>query len=160
LTEQVFIGLGSNLGDRQENLDTAIQAVSKFAKVLRVSHFYDTPPYGYTNQNRFLNAAIEIETGLHPEELLKSLLGLETLMGRVREFANGPRIIDLDLLFYDDWCLETRILTLPHPAISDRMFVLEPLCDLAPKFIHPKLGVTLAELKNQLKSQADSPDAV
>jgi 2-amino-4-hydroxy-6-hydroxymethyldihydropteridine diphosphokinase len=151
LNERVFIGLGTNLGDRKANLENAIKAIDKFAEVPNVSQLYDTAPYGYANQGRFLNAAIEIKTEFHPEQLLKSLLGLETLMGRRRGIKNGPRIIDLDLLFYGDWCLETENLTLPHPGISMRKFVLDPLCDLAPDFIHPKLRFTLAELKEHLR---------
>ena len=153
------IALGSNLasqwGDREANLCEAIKRLYPLGQVRAVSTFYDTVPVGYIEQPRFLNAALLLETELEPVDLLGELLVIERGMGRDRSQApaKGPRVIDLDLLLMDDLMLSSarsanhRIeLTLPHPALAERRFVLEPLAEIAPGMLHPRTGRTVAEL--------------
>jgi 2-amino-4-hydroxy-6-hydroxymethyldihydropteridine diphosphokinase len=139
-----YIGLGSNLGDRQEYLDRALQALQEHPRisVLLVSSFYETAPVGGPpGQGAYLNAAAELETDLHPEELLQVLLDVERGLGRVRAERYGPRTIDLDLLLYGGLCL-----AVPHPRMHERRFVLEPLAEIAPQAVHSVLGRTVGEL--------------
>jgi len=150
------IALGSNLessvGDRAANLRSAVGNLSALGKVLAVSSFYDTAPVGYLDQPRFLNAAALIETILPPLELLDRLLAIERSMGRDRSATvpKGPRVIDLDLLLYGDEVIETATLTLPHPAMRERRFVLEPLAEIAPAMLDPVTGLSIAELLAKL----------
>jgi 2-amino-4-hydroxy-6-hydroxymethyldihydropteridine diphosphokinase len=117
-----------------------------------MSSFYDTEPVGYREQPRFLNGAMLLETELGPRELMRELLGVERAMGRKREGAvpKGPRVIDLDLLLYGDWVLWAEDLILPHPRMEERRFVLEPLTEIAPEWVHPVLGVMVRELLERL----------
>ncbi|HTC75901.1 MAG TPA: 2-amino-4-hydroxy-6-hydroxymethyldihydropteridine diphosphokinase [Edaphobacter sp.] len=146
------IALGSNLesrfGDREGNLREAVRRIEGLGEVRAESSFYDTQPVGYLEQPRFLNAALLLETELGPRELMGELLGVERAMGRERlgAVAKGPRVIDLDLLLYGDWVLWAEELILPHPAMQDRRFVLEPLAEIAPEWVHPVLGMTVREL--------------
>jgi len=146
------IALGSNLaspwGDREANLREAVARVAKLGKVCEVSSFHDTAPVDTTEQPNFLNGAMLLETELEPLELMRELLGIERAMGRDRAStpAKGPRTIDLDLLLMDDVVLETDELTLPHPAMSERRFVLEPLAEIAPTMADPVSGRTVAEM--------------
>jgi 2-amino-4-hydroxy-6-hydroxymethyldihydropteridine diphosphokinase len=158
------IALGSNLassfGDREANLREAVRRIETLGEVRAVSSFYDTEPVGYREQPRFLNGALVLETELKPVELMRALLGVERAMGRIRggreratnqlgaaaAVAKGPRVIDLDLLLYGDWVLWAEELMLPHPAMAERRFVLEPLAEIAPEWVHPVLGVTVREL--------------
>jgi 2-amino-4-hydroxy-6-hydroxymethyldihydropteridine diphosphokinase len=142
------VALGSNLGDRERNLEEAVVRLGGLGKVLAVSRFIDTAPVGYLDQPRFLNAALLLETKVSPLALLQSLLRIEQGMGRDRAKvpAKGPRIVDLDLIFYGQQLLQTEELTLPHPAMQERMFVLAPLAEIAPGWRHPRLGLTVAEL--------------
>jgi 2-amino-4-hydroxy-6-hydroxymethyldihydropteridine diphosphokinase len=146
------IALGSNLesrfGDREANLREAVRRIEALGEVRAVSSFYDTEPVGYREQPRFLNGALVLETELGPQELMRGLLAVERAMGRAREGAlpKGPRVIDLDLLLYGDWVLWAEDLILPHPRIEERLFVLEPLAEIAPDWVHPVLGVTVREL--------------
>jgi 2-amino-4-hydroxy-6-hydroxymethyldihydropteridine diphosphokinase len=146
------IALGSNLesrfGDREANLREAVRRIGALGEVRAVSSFYDTEPVGYREQPRFLNAALVIKTEMGPQELIRGLLGVERAMGREREgaVAKGPRVIDLDLLLYGDWVLWAEDLMLPHPRMEERRFVLEPLGEIAPEWVHPVLGVTVREL--------------
>jgi 2-amino-4-hydroxy-6-hydroxymethyldihydropteridine diphosphokinase len=151
------IALGSNLdsdfGDRQANLEQAVGLIAELGEVTGVSSFYDTEPEGVLEQPRFLNGALLIETDLEPVALLRELLTVERAMGRDRttSVAKGPRVIDLDLLLYADreWgdvVMETEELTLPHPAMHERRFVLEPLKEIAPDWVHPVLGLTVGEM--------------
>jgi 2-amino-4-hydroxy-6-hydroxymethyldihydropteridine diphosphokinase len=146
------IALGSNLdsrfGDREANLREAVRRIEALGEVRAVSPFYDTEPVGYLEQPRFLNAALVVKTELKPVELMRGLLGVERAMGRERGGAvpKGPRVIDLDLLLYGDWVLWSEELLLPHPGMAERRFVLEPLAEIAPDWVHPVLGVTVREL--------------
>ena len=146
------IALGSNLpsafGDRAANLQEALRRLEALGRVTAVSSFHDTDPVGYEDQPRFLNAAALLETELSPLDLLQGLLAIEHAMGRDRENAppKGPRVIDLDLLLFGDVVLQTHELTLPHPAMHERRFVLAPLAEIAPEMRHPKLQRSIAEL--------------
>jgi 2-amino-4-hydroxy-6-hydroxymethyldihydropteridine diphosphokinase len=150
------IALGSNLaselGDREANLRAAVERVGELGAVLAVSGFYDTTPVGYTEQPRFLNAAMLLETQLEPLALMHALLEIERGMGRVRgkSPAKGPRVIDLDLLLMGDAVMESVELTLPHPAMAERRFVLEPLVEIASEMVDPVSGQTVADLLSDL----------
>lgn len=150
------IALGSNLsssfGDPQANLHEALRRLASLGTLIAVSSFHSTDPVGYLNQPQFLNAAALLETALAPLDLLHGLLAIEHAMGRDRAKAppKGPRIIDLDLLLYSDLILQTPELTLPHPAMHQRQFVLAPLVEIAPAMLHPTQHRTIAELFNRL----------
>jgi len=149
------IALGTNLGNREANLHTALHHMADLGAITAISTFHDTAPVGYLNQPHFLNAAALLETNLHPEALLQSLLTIEKQMGRDRITAppKGPRLIDLDLLLYENLTLQTEALTLPHPAMQDRAFVLTPLAEIAPNLLHPTLHRTISELLQSLPPQ-------
>lgn len=131
---QAYIALGTNMGDRAENLNRAVWAVHALpdTAVSAVSRVYETKPVGYKKQADFLNAVIRVETKLSPKALLGACLGIEAGMGRLRTIKNGPRVIDLDLLLYEGEICNDHELVLPHPRIEERAFVLSPLCDLMP----------------------------
>jgi 2-amino-4-hydroxy-6-hydroxymethyldihydropteridine diphosphokinase len=151
------IALGSNLdsdfGNREANLEQAVGLIGELGEVTAVSSFHDTEPVGVLEQPRFLNGTMLIETDLEPVALLRELLTVERAMGRDRAsaVAKGPRVIDLDLLLYanrewGDVVMETEELTLPHPSMQERRFVLEPLKEIAPEWVHPVLGLTVEEM--------------
>ncbi|MGQ9510951.1 MAG: 2-amino-4-hydroxy-6-hydroxymethyldihydropteridine diphosphokinase [Thermaceae bacterium] len=142
-----YVALGSNLGDRASYLLEALARLSLLprTRLLRVSHVYETEPLG-PPQPRYLNQAAEVWTDLRPEELLEAFLEVEASLGRTRRERWGPRTIDLDLLLYEDLVLSTPNLTLPHPRLHERPFVLAPLCDLIPDGVHPLLGQTYRTL--------------
>ena len=146
----IYLGLGTNNGDRLANLEAAVESLAPGVNVTRRSPIYRTPPWGYTDQPDFLNMVLEAETNLPPFDLLKYLKDLEVEVGRTKTFRWGPREIDIDILLYDDQTLETPDLTIPHPQMPNRAFVLVPLADLAPELVHPVLGQTIAALKNTL----------
>ena len=127
-----FVGIGTNMGDRLLNINKAIDALKLLPNttVEAISNIYETEPWGLKEQPNFLNGVIKVNTSLSPNALLGGLLGIEAAMGRVREIKNGPRVLDLDLLLYDDVILNTEELVLPHPFIKEREFVLKPLCEL------------------------------
>ena len=151
------VALGSNLasdfGDREINLETAIARMGALGRVLAVSPFLDTAPVGEVAQPRFLNAAVLLETELRPEELMRELLAVELGMGRDRSAGaveKGPRVIDLDLLFYENEVRVTPELIVPHPEMHRRRFVLEPLAAIAPELRHPVLGQTVREMLDEV----------
>ncbi|HYL62771.1 MAG TPA: 2-amino-4-hydroxy-6-hydroxymethyldihydropteridine diphosphokinase [Candidatus Methylomirabilis sp.] len=143
----VFLSLGSNLGDRAANLRAAITALNGMGvHVTRVSSFYETEPVDFLDQPWFLNCAVEGETNLAPLALLRTLQNIEMQMGSKKEFAKGPRLIDLDLLLYDDETIATSELQVPHPRMLLRRFVLAPLAEIAPSRRHPSWRGTASEL--------------
>jgi 2-amino-4-hydroxy-6-hydroxymethyldihydropteridine diphosphokinase len=146
----VYLALGTNLGDRAANLRVALAALPPAVTVLESSPVYETPPWGVTDQPAFLNMVIQGKTRLAPLNLLKHLKLLETQLGRLPSIRYGPRKIDLDLLFYDDILLNTPALTIPHPRLHERAFVLVPLADLAPGLLHPVFGKTVQQLLAEL----------
>ena len=131
---KAVIGIGTNIGDRYTNIKNAVSALNLVpgVSVIRESSVYETEPWGYSEQNGFYNNVIEVETQKSPQALLGICLGIEAGMGRIREFKYGPRVIDLDLLFYEDAVFDTDELKLPHPLIGERDFVLVPLAELFP----------------------------
>lgn len=151
--EQVFISLGSNLGDRLSHLQLALEGMRTFTTVLRVSSAYESEPVEFTAQPWFLNAVLSLHTKLEPEALLARMLELERLLGRDRSrqaIPKGPRVLDLDLIAYGERSADTPTLTLPHPALHRRRFVLQPLAEIAPMWRHPVLGSTANELLREL----------
>ena len=149
-----YIALGSNLGDRRANLQAAIDKVREAGiEVLEVSSFLETEPYGVTDQPSFVNAVMKVKTDLEPLELLRTLLGIEQEMGRVRKRHWGERNIDLDLLFYEDVIMTSEELNLPHPDMQNRDFVLVPLAELAEGLIHPVLKKSIGQLNDELLSR-------
>ena len=156
LTRTAAIALGSNLdsgfGDRAANLREAVARAGDLGEVLRVSTFYHTAPVGYVDQPEFLNGALLLATDLEPREVLRGLLGIELAMGRDRTAVadKGPRVIDLDLLLMGDEVMQTAELTLPHPAMRQRRFVLEPLAEIAGEMVDPVSGLTVGELLGRL----------
>ena len=157
MTSPIYLALGSNLGDRVANLETARKALAPRIEVVRESPIYVTAPWGYTDQPNFLNQVIEVETLLHPIPLLHRLKTIEAEMGREMTFRNGPRIIDLDILFYGLEVYEGELLQIPHPRLQERSFVLVPLNDLAPEFIHPVLNKSVREMLMQVDSTGVKP---
>ena len=146
-----YIALGSNLGDKEENLRRALELLEEHGvEVVKVSTFICTEPYGVTDQPQFLNAVCQVRTSLEPLALLHTLLGIEQEMGRVRLRHWGERNIDLDLLLYEDVVMDTPELKLPHPDMQNRDFVLLPLAEIASEFIHPVLHKSIDELKENL----------
>jgi len=148
-----YIGLGSNLGDRKTTLRTAIQRLGTLGRIAGVSSLYETEPVGYLEQPSFLNSVIALDTALAPADLLGALLGIERDLGRMRSFPNAPRTLDLDLLMVDNVVLDTPELTLPHPRLHERAFVLVPLAEIAPELVLPGSGKTLQELLHTLPDQ-------
>ncbi len=144
--QRIYIGAGTNQGDRLENLAFAAQMLQPTVKIRRVSPIYQTEPWGYTDQPDFLNLVFEAETTLPPMDLLAFLKSIERRMGRQENFRYGPRIIDLDILLYGEQVLETETLTIPHLQLHNRLFVLKPLVDLIPEKVHPLLNKPLAVL--------------
>ncbi len=142
----VYLALGSNLGDRQNFLTRAIDALSSEITLLRASHIYQTPPWGFTDQPSFLNQVVETETTLEPEALLKKLKIIERTLGRRETIRYGPRCIDLDILFFGNEVYSSDLLTIPHPMIPERAFVLVPMNELAPDFVHPQLDLSISAL--------------
>jgi 2-amino-4-hydroxy-6-hydroxymethyldihydropteridine diphosphokinase len=142
----VFLALGSNLGDRSANLQSAIASLTPGVRVLQSSSVYETAPWGITDQPDFLNMALKGETSLGPVELLHLLKNIEIGLGRQPSVHWGPRLIDIDILFYSNLVLEKLGLVIPHPHLHERAFVLVPLADLAPDLLHPVFGRSVRDL--------------
>lgn len=151
MENKVYIALGTNLGNREENLREALEKLGKIVQTQKKSEILETDPEGYENQGKFLNMVISARTTLNPQELLEELLNIEFEMGRKREIKNGPRIIDLDILLYEDRIINDPNLKIPHPMMHKRRFVLEPLKDIAPEEEHPQLKKTIKTLADELK---------
>ena len=143
---RVFLGIGTNLGDRERNLQEARTALSQRLKILKESSIYQTAPWGYLDQPAFLNQVIEAQTDLSPLNLLDFLKQTENQLGRQANFRFGPRLIDLDILFYGNRIIQTPRLQVPHPRLTERAFVLIPLAEIAPEFVHPQNRQTIAQL--------------
>lgn len=150
---RAFISIGSNTGDKPLNCRKAFELLSgnPAIAVVKKSSFYETQAWGYKDQPSFVNAAAEIATSLTPDELLAHLKSVESAMGRTETFRWGPRVIDLDIIFYDGLVMDTAALTIPHPEAHERAFVLIPLAEIAPEFVHPVLKKTILELAACLK---------
>lgn len=152
-----YIALGSNMGDRESYLNDAVKALDtvKGCSVKKVSRFIETPPYGVTDQDDFLNGCLELRTLLPPGELLEELHRIEKQAGRERIVRWGPRTLDLDIIFYDDLIIEDAKLCIPHVEMHKRKFVLEPLCEIAPYKRHPVYGKTVWEMNQDLIKKTD-----
>ena len=150
-----YIGIGSNLGNRSENCERSIQLLEEESgiKVTKRSSMSETEPWGIKDQPKFINMAVEIVTDLEPEALLSLLKKIETESGRTPGRRWGPRVIDLDILFYDDLILKTPGIEIPHPEICKRDFVLIPLKDIAPDKVHPMLKKTIRELQHEMPKE-------
>jgi len=144
--DDVYLALGSNLGDRQRNLESALAAVQPGLLVTRVSSIYETEPVGYSDQSPFLNLVCRASTDLSPKEVHRVTLAAEERLAREPTFRNGPRTIDIDILFYGGRCISTERLCIPHPRLHQRAFVLIPLAEIAPEFVHPRLHKTIRGL--------------
>jgi 2-amino-4-hydroxy-6-hydroxymethyldihydropteridine diphosphokinase len=149
----VYLALGSNLGDRAANLRTAIEAFEPEIQSINCSAVYETPPWGYHDQSKFLNQVVEAETDLSPTELLDHIKELEQQLGRRETFKYGPRMIDLDIIFFDDEVVDSPPLIIPHPRMAERGFVLMPLADIAPHFKHPILGDSVSDLLSKVDQE-------
>ncbi len=150
---KAYIALGSNMGDKEKNLLKAIEYIetSESCKVIKRSSFITTAPWGYEEQDDFLNAVIEIKTLFNPKELLEFLLSIEKELKRERIIKWGPRTIDLDILLYDDMISSNEEMVIPHPRMEERMFVMEPLSEIAPYVVHPVLNKRIIQIKKELE---------
>jgi 2-amino-4-hydroxy-6-hydroxymethyldihydropteridine diphosphokinase len=147
----VYLSLGSNVGDRAANLRTALLGLEAFGKVTAVSSFYETEPIELVAQPWFLNCAVKLDTEKMPRQLLAAVLELEREMGRRRTQKKGPRNIDIDILLFGNSVIKARGLAIPHPALHERRFVLEPLVEIAPETRHPVFKRTMRELRDALQ---------
>ena len=150
MKKTVYLSLGSNVGDRHENLSRAIERLGELGTVAAVSSFYETEPVEFADQPWFLNCAVAVETEFMPRQFLGRVMALEQGMGRRRVRPKGPRNIDVDVLLFGNAVIETRDLTIPHPAMHERRFVLDPLAEIAAEVRHPVFKRTIRELRDAL----------
>ena len=152
----VFLGIGTNLGEREENLRKAIKLIGEhIGEVTAGSSVYETEPWGFTSETSFLNMVIKVETKLTPSGLLGRIMMIEALMGRLREGQGyKSRIIDIDILFFETRIFENKVLKIPHPKIQDRRFVLVPLSEIAGDFIHPVFNKSIQVLLKECKDKS------
>jgi GTP cyclohydrolase-4 len=142
----VYLGLGANTGDRQANLERAVELLGERLNIQKVSSVYETEPVGYEDQPPFLNAVCRVQTDIGPLQLLSLVKGIEAGMGRVPNFTDGPRPIDIDIILYGDLAMVDPELTIPHPRMAERAFVLIPLLEIAPGIVHPFSGESVEEM--------------
>jgi 2-amino-4-hydroxy-6-hydroxymethyldihydropteridine diphosphokinase len=153
LNMQVYLGLGSNLGERQANLARSLKLLSESVHIEQVSSLYETEPVGHTEQPSFLNAVCRAQTELGPLQLLSLIKGIEASLGRVPSFLNAPRPIDIDIILYDSLVMGTPELTIPHPRFKERAFVLIPLLEIAPDLRHPASGDRIRDMAAVVEGQ-------
>ena len=146
----VYFGLGTNLGNREENLRAALHELAVDFTIVQVSPVYETDPVGFVEQPAFLNLAVSAMTTLSPNEALERVKRIEQQLGRMKTVRNGPRVIDIDILLYDNVAMNTDALSIPHPRLHERAFVLVPLLDIAPDIKHPGLNKSINELHGDL----------
>ncbi len=150
MQDRVYLSLGSNVGDREDHLRGAITRLESIARVISVSSFYETEPMEVTNQPWFLNCAVKAETTKVPKQFMAAVLEMEREMGRLRTMKKGPRTIDIDILLFGDAVVDSPEVTIPHPAMHERRFVLEPLVEIAPEARHPVFKKTVSEMLDAL----------
>jgi len=153
MRHKVYICLGSNIGDREKFLSEALGAFFPDIQIEQKSSIYQTEPWGFEDQRDFLNQVVEGETSLNPYELMRKLKKIEEELGREKNFRYGPRKIDLDILFFDDAIIHDEELDIPHSMVPDRAFVLIPLKEIAPDFIHPESGKSISELTESVSNE-------
>ena len=157
MNEPVFLALGTNLGDRESNLSRARELLSQRMKIIDASQIYITPPWGFKEQPDFLNQVLKVQTEIAPRPLLRYLKKIESKMGRLKTFRNGPRLIDIDILFYGQRVVKSSKLSIPHPRLHERAFVLVPLNDIAPCFVHPVLNITVETMLSEIDVKGVRP---
>lgn len=150
---KVFLALGSNVGNREQYIQSAIELLQEYLSDVTVAKFYETRPVGYIHQRNFLNTSLSGYTDFSPKQLLELVKQLEKKIGRVKRFRWGPREIDIDILFYDNLVYKDQNLEIPHPRLHERDFVLQPLLDLDPTLIHPVSGKTVQEMHDRLSQE-------
>ncbi len=154
---KVYFLIGSNLGNREEMLQNAVQNLNRnVGEVVALSTIYETQPWGFNHENHFLNQAVEVHTCMLPENILHETQQIEKKLGRIRKKNSySERSIDIDILLYDDLIFSNENLEIPHPRMKERMFVLTPLCELAPNLIHPVLGTSIRAMKNACEDKSE-----
>ena len=150
MSSRAYLSLGSNVGDREAQLGDALSRLSAEGRVVRISSFYETEPVDFTEQPWFVNCAVEFETAQTPRQLMATILRIEREMGRHRVRKKGPRVIDIDILLFGNEVISSNQLTIPHPAMHQRRFVLEPLAEIAPEIVHPGIKKKVRELLEAL----------
>lgn len=151
---RVYLGLGSNVGNRISFLSKALKELNNITSVGRISSVYETEPWGIEGQNIFLNLVVEVEASLYPLELLEKIQTIEKKLGRKKDSHMKPRTMDIDILFYNGWSFENNVITIPHPELERRRFMLEPISEIAPMAVHPILGKTMISLLRHCRDRS------